>query len=64
MQAREKGRHYGETRPITTRVRGVGGAALLPEGANDFRRKCSEYTGPTRWPWPRPASAATARRLP
>ena len=64
MQAQEKGRHRGETRPSTLRVRGVGGVALLPEGANDFRRKCSEYTGPGRWLLPRPAPAAIARRVP
>lgn len=42
MQAREKWRHRGAARPSTLRVRGVGGVALPPEGANDFRRKCSE----------------------
>lgn len=57
MQAQEKGRHRGETRPSTLRVRGVGGVALPPEGANDFRRKCSEYTGPARWLLLRPAPA-------
>ena len=62
MQAREKGRHRGATRPSTLRVRGVGGVALPPEGASDFRRKCSEYTGPARWP--RPTPAAIARRVP
>ena len=64
MQAQEKGRHRGAARPSTLRVRGVGGVALLPEGANDFRRKCSEYTGPARWVLPRPAPAAIARRVP
>lgn len=64
MQAREKGRHRSATRPSTLRVRGEGGVALPPEGANDFRRKCSEYTGPARWPWPRPAPVAIARRTP
>lgn len=62
MQTPEKGRHCGSTRPSTLRVRGVGGVALPPEGANDFRRKCSEYTGPARWP--RPAPAAIERRVP
>lgn len=58
MQAQEKGRHRGETRPSTLRVRGVGGVALPPEGANDFAQaKCSEYTGPARWPLRRPAPA-------
>jgi hypothetical protein len=64
MQAQEKGRHRGVARPSTLRVRGGGGVALLPEGANDFRRKCSEYTGPVRWPWLRPAPAAITRGLP
>ena len=60
MQAQETGRHRGATRPSTLRVRGVGGVALPPEGANDFRRKCSEYTGPARCPLHRPAPAAGA----
>jgi len=64
MQVQEKGRHRSAGRPSTIRVRGVGGVALLPEGANDFRRKCSEYTGPARWQWLRPAPAAIARRRP
>ena len=53
-------RHRGATRPSTLRVRGVGG--LFPEGANDFRRKCSEYTGLARCPLHRPAPAAGAAR--
>lgn len=64
MQAQEKGRRRGETRPSTLRVRGVGGVALLPEGANGFHRKCSEYTGPARWLLRRPMSAAITWRLP
>lgn len=62
MQVQEKGRLRGETRPSTLRVRGVGGVALPPEGANDFHRKCSEYTGPARWLC-RLTPAAIARRL-
>lgn len=64
MQEQEKGRHRGAARPSTFRVRGVGGVALPPGGANDFCRKCSEYTGPARWPWLRPASAAIAHGQP
>lgn len=61
MQARGKVRHRGATRPSTLRVCGVGGVA--PGRAHNFRRKCSGYTGPARWPWLRPAPAAIARRL-
>lgn len=61
MQVQEKRRHHGAARPRTPWVRGVGGAALPPEQANEFRRKCSEYTGPARWLLPRPAPAPTAR---
>lgn len=64
MQASRKGRHRGESRPSTLRVGGVGGVAFSPEGANDFRRKCSEYTGSARWRLPRPGPAAIARGLP
>jgi hypothetical protein len=67
MQGQKKGRHRGETQPSTLRVRGVGGVALPPEGANDFPHwgKCSEYTGlASLWGWLRPASAAIARSLP
>jgi hypothetical protein len=64
MRAQEKGRYRGAARPSTLRVRGVGGVALPPEGANDFRRKCSEYTGPARWLWLRPTPAAIAWRRP
>jgi hypothetical protein len=39
------------------------GAGLAPGRANNFRRKCSEYTGPARWWWLRLA-LAIARRLP
>lgn len=51
------------TSPITLqrcRVGLRGAVALIPEGANDFRRKCSEYTGPARHPLHRPAPAASA----
>ena len=58
MGAAKEGRHRGETRPSSLRVRGVGGVALLPEGANDFRRKCSEYTEPSRWLVYRPVPAS------
>jgi len=51
-----KVRHRGATRPSPLRGRGVGG--LFPEGANDFRRKCSEYTGPARCPLHRTTPAA------
>jgi len=50
---RSQVRHRDAARSSTLRVRKVGG--LFPEGANDFRRKCSEYTGPTRWLLPRSA---------
>lgn len=65
MQTQETGRHRGATRPSTLRVRGAGGLALPPAGANDFRHrwKCSEYTGPARWPWPGQAPAAIAREI-
>lgn len=58
MEQRTRVRHRGATRLSTLRVRGVGGVALLPEGANHFRRKCSEYTRlPQRLlPWPAPVS--------
>jgi len=54
-------RNRGAARSSTLRGREVGG--LLPDGANDFPQwgKCSEYTGHTRWPLPRPAPASTAR---
>ena len=64
MRAEKKPRHRGAARPSTLRVRGVDGMALLPEGANDFRRKCSEYTGAARCLLPRPAPAAISRGLP
>ena len=63
MQVQEKRRHHGAARPSTLRVCGVSGVALLPEGANDFRRKCSEYTGLARWLRLRPAPAAIVRGL-
>lgn len=40
------------------------GVDLAPGRASDFRRKCSEYTGPARCTRPRPAPAAIARRRP
>jgi hypothetical protein len=49
MRAEKKGRHRGETRPSPLRAPEAGRVVLLPEGANDFRRKCSEYTGQARW---------------
>ena len=52
-------RRRGATRPRTLRVCGVGG--LLPEGANDFRRKCSEYTVLSRWLVRRPVPAIEGR---
>lgn len=55
-------RHRGAARSSILRVREVGGS--FPEGASDFRRKCSEYTGPTRWPLPRPAPVSIARCWP
>jgi hypothetical protein len=55
-------RHRGAARSSTLRVREVGGS--FPEGASDFRRKGSEYTGPTRWLLPRPEPVPTARCLP
>ena len=56
-------RHRGAARSSTLRVCEVGG--LLAEGANDFRRKCSEYPGPARAVLhpPAPAPAAGKRRL-
>jgi hypothetical protein len=51
-------RHRGAARSSTLRVREVGG--LLPEGANDFRRKCSEYPRPAREVLHRPAPAPVA----
>lgn len=54
-------RHRGAPRPIP--LMGVrSGVDLAPGRASDFRRKCSEYTGPARWPWPWPAPVAIARR--
>lgn len=45
MQPSKQIRHPGATGPSTLRVRGVGGLALSPEGANGFPKgKCSEYT--------------------
>lgn len=56
-------RPRGATRPSP--LMGVrSGVDLAPGRASDFRRKCSEYTGPARCPWPWPAPAAIARRLP
>ena len=56
-------RHRGATRPSS--LMGVrSGVDLAPGRASNFRRKCSEYTEPARWSWPRPAPAAIARRLP
>jgi hypothetical protein len=55
-------RARGATRPSP--LMGVrSGVDLAPGRASDFRRKCSEYTGPARWPWPWPAPVAIARRL-
>jgi hypothetical protein len=51
-------RHRGAARSSILRVHEVGG--LLPEGASDFRRKCSEYPGPARAVLHRPASAPVA----
>lgn len=64
MQIIPKGRYQGATWPRTLRVRGEGGVDLAPGRANDFRRKCSEYTGPAWWSLHRPAPAAIARRWP
>jgi len=55
-------RHRGAARSSILRVREVGGS--FPEGASDFRRKCSEYTGPTRWLLPRPAPVSIVRCWP
>jgi hypothetical protein len=63
MQANIHMRHRGETRPSSL-MGARSGVDRAPGRANDFRRKCSEYTGPARWRWVRPAPAAIARRLP
>lgn len=63
MQVQEKRRHRSAARPGTLSVREVGGVALLPERANEFLRKCSEYTGPARWLLPRPAPAPIGREI-
>ena len=56
-------RHRGATRPSSL-MGARSGVGAAPGKANNFRRKCSEYTGPARWLLPRPAPAAIARRLP
>lgn len=56
-----KVRHRGATRSSSL-MGARSGVGWAPGRANDFRRKCSEYTGPARWPWP--AQAAIARRRP
>jgi hypothetical protein len=62
MRAEKKGRHRGQTRPSTLRGREADKVVLLPEGANDFRRTCSEYTRQDRWL--RLALVVIARSLP
>lgn len=56
-------RRRGATRPSL--LMGVqNGGDLAPGRANNFRRKCSEYTGQARCTWARPAPAAITRRRP